>query len=245
MGQGSARTHSDAWKLSGVAATAKQIVASGTIWQREDGTETASALVLLSANPSRLREQPAQPVRGVIVTDDSSEPVLLTLLLPQHEELADAVGLIVANWRLGQIAEGVFPELDRALILDRVNLQARGHDLAPHLVANIVLDGGEKALPAQGEAGPVVIELEIRVDQIAQRGQIAGVVGCKELLIERFDRAVERGVGAQAIGISNSHVTANQQRDPHQATAKQHTCAFELDISTHNPAGDQKLLAAV
>src|ERR1700744_6356970 len=105
---------------------------------------SASALLLLSPDPSRFREQPAQPVRGVIVTDDSSEPVLLTLLLPQHEELADSVGLIVANRRLGQIAEGVLAELDRAIILDRVNLQARGHDLAPHLVANIVLDGGEK-----------------------------------------------------------------------------------------------------
>ena len=80
----------------------------------------------------------------MIAADHPRQPVLLALLLPQHEELADAIGRVLADRRFGHVAEGVLAELDRTVVLQRIDLQTRRHEPAFDLVTNIVLDRGDE-----------------------------------------------------------------------------------------------------
>src|SRR5450631_2669632 len=154
--------------------------------------------------------RPALPIRQVIVADHTRQPVLIALLLPQHEEFADTVGLVPAHGCFSHVAECVFANFDCSVVLQRKHLQSGYHQFTPHLVANIVFDRLDEVGLAEAEAGLVVIKLQVIVDHVGEGRQITGVVSLKNPLIESFHLAVDGAVWIKAIGDALAAAAAGQ-----------------------------------
>ena len=80
-----------------------------------------------------------------------------------------------------------------------MDLERAGDEFALRFAADVVLDGGDEGLPANGKASLVVVELQVAGDEIAEGGEIAGVVGGEELAVEVGDGGGE-GVGCVGDG---------------------------------------------
>jgi len=115
------------------------------------------------------------------------------LLLPDHEEFADTIRLVLADRCFSQ---GCRMCARRQFRLCRVCPASGRKYLQPWIPPshaapcdNIALDRHDKALLAEAQSGLVVIKLEGFVDHVARGRQITGVVGLENPLIERFHLA--------------------------------------------------------
>src|SRR5580658_3128429 len=105
------------------------------------------------------------------------------LVVPQRDEfcLADVL-------RVTGVMKAVNADLNGAVVLQRVDLERVGNESPLNFAgADVVLDGVEKRLLADGEARFVVIELEAILDQRPERLEVAGVVSVEEFCVERAD----------------------------------------------------------
>jgi hypothetical protein len=111
-------------------------------------------------------------------------------VLPDHHELGDPAGLAA-----GDRAEAVLALLDRAVALDRVDLQRARDQFALHLVADVFAGALHDDVAAEDQAVVVVIELDIGGDVPGEGVEVAAIVGAEQRAIEIGDRLGERRVG--------------------------------------------------
>ena len=102
-----------------------------------------------------------------------------------------------------------------AVGVEAVDFERAGDEFALCFAANVVLDGGDEGLAADGEAGLVVVELQVGGDEIAEGGEVADVVGGEEFAVEVGDGAGESvgcvgdGIGRVPGGVGADHVNDN------------------------------------
>ncbi len=129
----------------------------------------------------------------VVEADDASDHPFAVFLMPEGDELGFSY---VAG--ISGVMEGVHTDLDGSVIGDGIDLEGSGNKFAGYFAADVVLNRVQEDLTANGQAGFVVVELEVLGDKRAERRQVAVIVGVKELRIERLDGFEER-VGAGAV----------------------------------------------
>lgn len=134
-------------------------------------------------------------VGGVVVADDAGELPAGGGVVPEHGEFGVAGG----DFGVVGVGEAVGADFERAVGVEAVNFERAGDEGALGFAADIVFDGGEEDFPAGCEAGLVVVELQVSGDEVAEGGEVAGVVGGEELAVEIGDGAGE-GVGCVGDG---------------------------------------------
>src|SRR5579864_1477330 len=113
----------------------------------------------------------------VIEADDSRDSPSGVLVLPQHDELRFADGLLVVRARM---MEAMDANLHRAVIVQWIHLKSPWNKLAAHFSADIFLYAVHENLFADGQSRLIVIELEVVGDERAQLVEIATVGGIEE-----------------------------------------------------------------
>src|ERR1700733_10750592 len=84
----------------------------------------------------------------------------VVLVGPDHDEVGDAFAISTL-----ELAEAVGTELDRTVILDRVDPQAARHQFAAEVAADISGGVRQHVLAGPGDAALVVIELDVRREE--------------------------------------------------------------------------------
>lgn len=64
-------------------------------------------------------------------------------------------------------------------------------ELAGHLAADVVVDGLDEGVAAEGDAAGVVVELDVLVGEGTELGEVAGVVGAEVGVMQGEDGGVE------------------------------------------------------
>ena len=126
----------------------------------------------------------------VVVADDTGELPAGGAVAPEHGELGFAGG----DFRVAGVDEAVGADFECAVGVEAVDFERAGDEFALRFAADVVLDGGDEGLAADGEAGLVVVELQVGGDEVAEGGEVAGVVGGEEFAVEVGDGGGE-GVG--------------------------------------------------
>lgn len=99
---------------------------------------------------------------------------------------ADPFGVFVAG-----MVEAVIADLERAITLHVVDVQATGNEFAGYAAANVFLDAlGQGRLP-QSHATLVVIELDVVINEGRKLDEVAFVVGVEKRGVESGDGSVE------------------------------------------------------
>jgi hypothetical protein len=94
--------------------------------------------------------------------------------------------------------EAVRSDLYCAIVSEGIDLQCSGYELSCDFAADVVPDAVYEQLAAAGQAGLVVIELEVFGNQGCERCQIAVVIGVEEFGAKELDDLEERiGCGAR------------------------------------------------
>src|ERR1700756_367985 len=123
-------------------------------------------------------------LRGMVIEADDAGylPGAVFLVLPEGDEpgFSDVAGV-------AGVVEAVDADLYGSVIGNGIDLEGSGDEFPGDLAADVVLDSVDKHLTADGQAGFVVVELEILGDQRTQRSQVAVIVGIEELRIERLN----------------------------------------------------------
>jgi hypothetical protein len=134
--------------------------------------------------------------RMVVVADGASDLPFAVFLMPKDDELGFSnVGGVSG------VMEGVVADLDGSVVGDGIDLKGSGDEFAGDFAADVVLDGVDEDLTANGEAGLVVVELEILGNHRAQRRQVAVIVGVEQLRIEGLDGLEERIGSGCGLGV--------------------------------------------
>jgi hypothetical protein len=112
--------------------------------------------------------------RVVVKADRAGDLPGAVLEAPENDEFCFAEVCRVAG-----MGEAVDADLDGAVIVHGVDLEGAGDEFAVNLAADVVLDGFDERFASYGEAGFVVVELEVLGDHGAQLVEVACVVGVK------------------------------------------------------------------
>src|SRR5450631_3170726 len=94
----------------------------------------------------------------VVIADDARNLPFAILVAPQVNELRFANFAVILRPRM---KEAVDAYLDCAIVVDGIDLERSGNELAFDLSAEIVFDAVDDVLPSDHEAALVVIELGI------------------------------------------------------------------------------------
>jgi len=174
--------------VSGGRATAEAIPGAELVLIEGMGTTSRPACEARLQSGSRILCGASRPIgllllsRMVIEADDTGDLPVAVFQLPEGHEfrLSYVAGL-------SGMMEAMDADLDGSVIGDGIDLKGSGHEFRCDLAANVVLNGIEKDLTANGETCLVVIELEILGNKRAKSRQVAVIVGIEELGIERLD----------------------------------------------------------
>ena len=129
----------------------------------------------------------------MIKADDSGELPDVVLVLPEHDELRLSHVVVL----LAGVVEAVRSDLDCAIVRDWINLKCSGNELSRDFAADVVPDAVEQRLTSPGQAGFVMVELEVFGDQGCDGGQVAVVVGVEEFGVQGLND-LEEGIGCGA-----------------------------------------------
>lgn len=113
--------------------------------------------------------------RSVSETQHARRAPAARPLLPDDEELRNPF-----TFTSDQLAEPVFTGRDSPAVLDRVCLEHTLHELATHLAADVPAGVGDLLGASGRDAALIVIKLDVRREQPAERGRIALVARCEE-----------------------------------------------------------------
>jgi hypothetical protein len=100
--------------------------------------------------------------------------------------LADAFGVVVAG-----VVEAEGGDLDGADVVHVEGLEGAGGEFAGGLTADVVVDGFDEGVAAEGDAAGVVVELDVLVGEGAEFGEVAGVVGAEVGVMQGEEGGVE------------------------------------------------------
>lgn len=130
----------------------------------------------------------------VVVAEDATELPGAAFVDPEHGEggFAGGDGVFVFE-------EAVRADLDGADALHGVDLEGSGGELAGDVAADVFANAFGEGGAAEGEAAPVVVELDVVGDEAFEGGEVAGVVGGEEGCVEGADGGFEVGPGVDLV----------------------------------------------
>src|SRR5215472_9087145 len=104
----------------------------------------------------------------VVEADGARDLPFAVLLMPEDDEFRFSyVGGFAG------VVEGVHTDLDGSVIGDGIDFESSGNKFARDFAADVVLDRVDKHLTTDGQAGLVMVELEILGNHRAKRREIA------------------------------------------------------------------------
>lgn len=159
----------------------------------------------------------------MVVAHDAGDFPGAVFVLPQVNEFAfsDSFGVFVAG-----MVEAVNADLESAVSLHVIDVQAAGDEFAGDLAADVFLDAVGQGRSTEGDAALIVIELYVFVDEGSELVEVAFVVGVEQRGIESGDRTVElllvlnlveRRDGLGGCGTEKCEKDRQEQQDRRQA----------------------------
>jgi len=125
----------------------------------------------------------------MVVANHAGDLPLPVLVSPQMNEFrfSDIVGL-------AGVVESMNPNLHCPIVGNRIYLEGSGNEFPRNLAADVVLDGVDERLRADGQTRFVVVELQVVGNHGRQGCQIAVVVGVEQFSVQSLN-LVEKGIG--------------------------------------------------
>ena len=144
----------------------------------------------------------------VVKADGSCHLPGSILMLPERDKFRFSEVV-----RITRVREPVYANLDCAEALHWIDLKCAGYKLSMDFAADIVLDRIEEGLPADCEAGLVVVKLQILGYQGGQFVELTVIVGVEEFGIQTSDcfvQGVARRQPLPALGICEGQGDSRQ-----------------------------------
>src|SRR5579859_951768 len=127
----------------------------------------------------------------VVVTHHPGNSPRAVLVLPEVDEaaFADTFGIFVAG-----MMETMNAHFNRSIAFHVKDLQGGRQEFARRLTANVFLYAFGQGRAAKSNSTLIVIELDVFVEELGKRFQIAGVVSVEHLFVQSRDGLVQVGL---------------------------------------------------